>query len=77
MTRKHFQAIAAAIRDSEGDFKSAKAHAMFAAGMAGTLRGFNPFFDPKRFMEACRPTWVVGTASESHWDRAIDATKGD
>jgi len=50
MTRKHFEAIAETIRNSNiGD----DATAQIAYDLANTLERFNPNFDKHRFLKAC------------------------
>ena len=50
MTRKHFEAIARAIRDLAVD---AGAREEVAHRIADVLSGTNPRFDRERFLEAC------------------------
>jgi hypothetical protein len=71
MTRRHFEILAAVVQGSGSRFKSQAAHVGFASDLAAWLARENPRFDRARFLEACRPTWVVGTRRESAWDRAI------
>jgi hypothetical protein len=51
MTRKHFEAIAADIRNSTS-FKSQAARERFARDIASTLRATNGRFDTERFVFA-------------------------
>jgi hypothetical protein len=69
MTRRHFELIAAAIRDQREHFTSNRAHARFAAAMADALATTNPRFDKARFVRAAMPTAWVGTRHETAWER--------
>ena len=71
MTRQHFELITAVIRDNREEFRSNTSQAAFAAAFAGELATTNDRFDRVRFLEACRPSWVVGTSHEAAWDRQI------
>jgi hypothetical protein len=59
MSRKHFEAIAASLKQS-----NAPRHVVEA--MADTLAGFNPMFDRQRFIEAATPQ----TVSLNEWANA-------
>jgi hypothetical protein len=69
VTRRDFELIAQVIREHDA-FPNERARASFASGMAGALGATNPRFDRARFVAACRPSWVVGTRAEVHWDKA-------
>jgi hypothetical protein len=69
MTRRDFILIADVIAANTSVFTNNTAHAAFAADMARALTSTNPRFNASRFVEACRPSWVVGTRHEAAWDR--------
>ena len=50
LTRKHFEAIAKAVRESDLGYTNAQA---VGSKIAYTLREFNPNFDEERFVQAC------------------------
>lgn len=69
MTRRDYELIAEAIRESWKRFKSAREHAAFANDMADALACTNERFDGNRFIMACVPTHIVGGLSERHYER--------
>ena len=53
MTRRHFQAIAAACKAQRNQFKSRHAYRTFCWQMSTVLAQFNDDFSMDRFLEAC------------------------
>lgn len=56
MTRKHFEAIAAVIRNNYSNTENAterKAIQTLAKSLALEFKSINPHFDPNKFMGAC------------------------
>jgi len=57
MTKKHYEAIAAAIRSGQearrGSATSASTHYQIATACANYLASQNPRFDRARFLKAC------------------------
>ena len=56
MTRKHFIMLAQHMKNERGTFRNPVAHQQFCERMADTLRGYNPNFDRRRFLDACGAT---------------------
>lgn len=56
MQRRHFEAIAGAIRELLGDPLDTDDHRAVAEAMARVLAGTNPAFDRARFLKACGVT---------------------
>lgn len=72
-TRQDFEAMARLIRDSDVFDPIESRRAQFAAEVADLFATQNPRFNRRRFIEACRPGWVVGTKAEVHYDRVMEA----
>jgi hypothetical protein len=72
VTRRHFELIAAAIRDGRERFASNGAHARFAREMADALAATNGRFDRGRFVMAAMPSAWVGTRHAAAWERIAD-----
>lgn len=69
MTRRDFELIAETIRNSAGRFRSNRQHAMFANDTADMLGKTNQRFDAKRFIMACMPRHMDGSALANVWER--------
>lgn len=69
MSRKDYERIASLVRDERDLFASNTAHAKFAFSLGLTLADDNARFDLKRFLQACRPSHVVGTKYDNVWER--------
>jgi hypothetical protein len=74
MTRHHFELLARLVAGEGSRFKSNAAHAGFAGDLADALRWESPRFDRRRFVEACRPSWVPGTRAEAAWELVARAS---
>lgn len=54
ISRKHFEAIAASLRETSSEcLEHTAIKQRIAMRLAGRMAGFNPAFDPQKFMDAC------------------------
>lgn len=70
MSKKHYEAIAVKVKESD-TFANEYCRATFASELAEVFSADNPSFRRELFMQACRPSWIIGTTKEVVWDRAI------
>jgi hypothetical protein len=70
MTRRHFELLATVVRETLA-VTTVAGRVGLAVDLADALAGTNDRFDRRRFIAACRPSWVVGTRHEARWDRAV------